>query len=135
MTSETALDPEPITVLLIHGREEAAQRVAALLTAQGLRVTAVRGVSVGQVEARRCHYDCLVLELGAAFDAISTTRALREESSTPIVVIASTTDVAERVSALDAGADACIAPSMAERELLLRIVASVRRARGARVDR
>jgi DNA-binding response OmpR family regulator len=116
--------------LLINARDPTAQQLAYFLAAQGMRVTEVADAAAGQLEARARTYDCLVLDLGRGADAPAIMRLLRIQCAAPIVFIAASKDVTERVNALDAGADDCVSHPFSERELMTRILASVRRARG-----
>ena len=128
------LSPQEVAVLLINGRDPTAQRLACFLASQGLLVTAVPNIIAGHVEAQSRPYDCVVLDLGDVADAVVVTRDLRAECRSPIVFIASTRNLNERIEVLDAGADDCVAHPVSERELLSRILASVRRARGFQVN-
>jgi DNA-binding response OmpR family regulator len=121
---------ESVAVLVISGRDPASQRLAYFLATQGMRVTAVADPVAGQLEARSRSYDCLVLDLGCDANAAAIMRMLRSQSGAPIIFIAATKNVTERVNALDAGADDCVALPFSERELMTRILATVRRARG-----
>jgi DNA-binding response OmpR family regulator len=122
-----------VAVLLINGAEPVAKKLALYLTGHGCRVSVVdEAVSGGETHARR--YDCVVIDLGeeACARAVTLTRAVRHEFAQPILVIAPGNNVDERVAVLDAGADDCVSAACSERELLSRILASVRRSRGLR---
>jgi DNA-binding response OmpR family regulator len=100
------------------------------LASHGARVTSVSNELDAIHEARARRYDCVVVDLGRAprDRGVTLTRALRAEHAVPIVLIASGTGHSERIDLLDAGADDCVPASCSERELLSRIVATVRRA-------
>jgi DNA-binding response OmpR family regulator len=128
------MQTESLALLLINGPDPCAQKLAPYLTAHGVRVTAVANELAGQLEARSRVYDCVVVDLGpqARDRGVMVTRALRAEHRLPIVLIASGHDVGERIDVLDAGADDCVLASCSERELMSRILASIRRVRRLR---
>lgn len=125
------MQPDSLSILLIQGRNAIAPGVAAALTRVGLRVTAVAEGGQGQVEARARRYDCVLLDLGDAWESAIVLRALRADLSLPIIVIAATGHAVERISALDAGADDCVNAPISSRVLCTRIAATVRRIRRA----
>ncbi|MGA0565740.1 response regulator [Rathayibacter sp. KR2-224] len=74
------------------------------------------------------HPDLVVLDLGMpALDGLAVIEAIRGWSTVPILVISGRTDSAEKVEALDRGADDYVTKPFATDELLARIRALVRR--------
>jgi two-component system KDP operon response regulator KdpE len=63
-------------------------------------------------------------------DGIEVCRALREWSRMPIIVLSAVGDEAEKVRALEAGADDYVVKPFAPRELVARLHANLRRAAG-----
>lgn len=131
---EYRVTPDPLALLLITGREPCAHRLALYLTSQGVRVTTVGDQVASQLDGEAHGYDCIVVDLGSRRSscAVTLTRTLRGQSDVPIVLISAESGVSERVAALDAGADDCVTASCSDRELLSRILASVRRVRRLR---
>jgi len=123
------MKPEPLSILLIQGRHATAHGFAASMTRLGARVASVREGGHGQVEARIHRYDCVVIDLGDAWESAVVVRALRLDTTVPVIVIAATECAASRISALDAGADGCIASSLPAQVMRAHIAACSRRAR------
>jgi two-component system KDP operon response regulator KdpE len=67
-------------------------------------------------------------------DGISVTRALREWSSAPILVLSAVGEEEQKVRALEAGADDYVTKPFSPRELVARLRAALRRAQPARDD-
>ena len=63
-------------------------------------------------------------------DGVEVCRALREWSRMPIIVLSAVGDEEEKVRALEAGADDYVVKPFAPRELVARLQATLRRARG-----
>jgi two-component system OmpR family response regulator len=122
---------EAIRVLIIDDGTEAASRIATFLETQGLLVScAVDGES--GISAIRCAvYDVVLLD--ATLPGIGGVAICREVRARSDVLILMTTfrgGESDCVPGLEAGADDVIGPLFAPRELLARIRAHVRRARG-----
>jgi two-component system, OmpR family, KDP operon response regulator KdpE len=64
-------------------------------------------------------------------DGIEVCRRLREWSQMPIIVLSAVGDEAEKVRALEAGADDYVTKPFGPRELIARVQAALRRSRGA----
>jgi two-component system KDP operon response regulator KdpE len=64
-------------------------------------------------------------------DGVEVTRALREWSEMPILVLSAVQDEDEKVRALEAGADDYVVKPFGPRELVARLQAALRRADGA----
>jgi two-component system, OmpR family, KDP operon response regulator KdpE len=64
-------------------------------------------------------------------DGIEVCRRLREWSQMPIIVLSAVGDEAEKVRALEAGADDYVTKPFGPRELIARLQAALRRSRGA----
>jgi two-component system KDP operon response regulator KdpE len=72
--------------------------------------------------------DLVVLDLGLPdIDGTSVIAAVREDSTVPIIVLSARTDAADKVQALDAGADDYVTKPFGITELLARMRAAVRR--------
>ncbi len=78
------------------------------------------------------HPDLVLLDLGMPkLDGLEVIAALRGWSSIPILVISGRSDAADKVAALDAGADDYVTKPFSTEELLARIRALSRRTPGA----
>ena len=73
--------------------------------------------------------DVVVLDLGLPdIDGIEVCRLIREEQATPIMVLSARGAEADKVRALDAGADDYVTKPFGPEELLARVRAALRRA-------
>jgi two-component system, OmpR family, KDP operon response regulator KdpE len=78
--------------------------------------------------AARYHPDLVVLDLGLpGIDGIEVVRGLRGWSSVPVLVLSARGSEADKVDALDAGADDYVAKPFGMGELLARVRAALRR--------
>ena len=85
----------------------------------------------GLEEARRGRYDVVLLDLMLpGMDGLTVCRRIRELSDVPILVLTARGEEADRVMGLELGADDYLPKPFSARELLARIRAMVRRARG-----
>ncbi|HSU62650.1 MAG TPA: response regulator [Burkholderiales bacterium] len=107
--------------------------VADYLGENELRVTAVAtGSEMAQALAQHA-IDLVVLDLRlAGEDGMELARKLREEGTTPIIIVTGRHDEADRVMGLELGADDYVMKPFSPRELLARIRAVLRRYQTAR---
>jgi DNA-binding response OmpR family regulator len=118
-------------VLLIEDDARIAELTARYLETQQIAVTVVADGVAGEAEARRTPYDCIVLDLQLpGRDGLEVCRNLRHKLAVPIVMLTARTAEADRVLGLELGADDYLTKPFSARELLARIRAVVRRARG-----
>jgi two-component system response regulator RstA len=123
---------EPMTQVLLV---EDDARLAALTTEYLARhnvvvVHATRG-DEGLTAARRQRFDCVLLDVMLpGIDGNTVCQRLREHSDVPIIMITARGEEADRVMGLEIGADDYLPKPFSPRELLARIRALVRRARG-----
>ena len=122
--------------ILIADDDEQLQRALRItLTARGYDVvTAHNGAEAIDVAAT-AHPDLILLDLGMPrVEGIDVIRAVRAWSNVPILVLSGRTDSAEKVDALDAGADDYVTKPFAMDELLARIRARARAVSGDETD-
>jgi two-component system KDP operon response regulator KdpE len=116
--------------ILVVDDEPAIRRfLKTILSAHGYTVyEAARGSeAVAQVAARRP--DVIVLDLGLPdMDGVQVTRLLREWSQTPILILSVRGGEADKIAALDAGADDYLTKPFGSGELLARLRVALRRA-------
>lgn len=105
---------------------------------QGLReagyaVDSVADGRRGLIHARTTDYDAIVLDLGLPeLDGLSVLRTLRERGLlTPVLVLTARDSVEDRVLGLRTGADDYLVKPFALAELLARVGALIRRAKGS----
>ncbi|MEV0191858.1 response regulator [Kitasatospora purpeofusca] len=97
----------------------------------GARQYAVRTAATGGealARAARTSPDAVLLDLGLPdLDGMEVLRGLRSRSAVPIIVLSGRTDAADRIGALDAGADDYLTKPFLMDELLARLRAVLRR--------
>ena len=105
------------------------------LASRGYEVVAARDGAEAIELAASAHPDLLLLDLGMPqVDGMDVIRAVRAWSNVPILVLSGRTDSAEKVEALDAGADDYVTKPFAMDELLARIRARARATAGDESD-
>ena len=89
----------------------------------------------GLIEAGTRKPDLLVLDLGLPDgDGLDVIRDVRGWSGVPIIVLSARADEADKIAALDAGADDYLTKPFGTGELLARVRANLRRPRNAATD-
>jgi DNA-binding response OmpR family regulator len=123
---------EPGTqVLYVEDDERLAQLTARYLESHGVEVTVVANGLEAVREAMRVRPDVILLDLMLpGIDGLEVCRRLRERLDTPIIMVTAHGDEPDRVVGLEGGADDYIVKPFSSRELLARIRAQARRARG-----
>lgn len=117
-------------VLAVDDDPSVRQMIADYLADNDMRVTTLAsGREIADVMARET-IDLLVLDLRLpGEDGMQIARRLREESDLPIIMLTGRKDEADRVMALELGADDYLTKPFSPRELLARIRALLRRSR------
>ncbi|HZC72646.1 MAG TPA: response regulator [Jatrophihabitans sp.] len=119
-------------VLIVEDERPLLRALAMNLTARGYAVTeAATGSKALTALADRPH-DAVVLDLGLPdISGLDVIRAVREYASTPIIVLSARSGSADKVAALDLGADDYVTKPFSIDELLARLRATARRAAAA----
>lgn len=126
--------PDPV-VVLIEDEPEIRRVLRATLTGQGYRLFEATSGALGLVEAASRGPDVVIVDLGLPdTDGLDVIRRLREWSAVPIIVLSARGQERDKVTALDAGADDCIAKPFSAGELLARIRVALRPAAGSTRD-
>jgi two-component system KDP operon response regulator KdpE len=116
-------------VLIVEDDSSIAQFVAASLSASGLRPIAASTAAQGLREAREQQPALLIVDLGLPdLDGVELIAQLRARSATPILVLSARMQEAQKIAALDAGADDYLTKPFGVGELLARVRAMLRRA-------
>ncbi len=130
-TTHSTPDEGTIQVLLVEDDERLARLTARYLQEHGILVTVARTGPEGLAEASRHAYDVVLLDLMLpGRDGMEVCRELRTRSDVPIIMVTARGEEADRVLGLETGADDYLAKPYSSRELLARVRAQVRRARG-----
>ena len=119
----------PIRILVIEDEPQMQKYLATSLANEGYRMleagTGKEGVSL----ARTHNPDLVLLDLGLPdMDGMDVTRALREFSTRPIIVISARGQEEDKVDALDVGADDYLTKPFGTSELMARIRVAFRHA-------
>ena len=132
--SPAARDPgTPLgTVLVVDDEAPIRRALAANLRARGYEVALAESGEQALELAARVHPDVVILDLGLpGIDGVEVIRGLRGWTHLPIVVLSARGAEADKVAALDAGADDYVAKPFGMDELLARLRAATRRAQPA----
>jgi two-component system KDP operon response regulator KdpE len=116
-------------VLVVDDDRALARALAINLAARSYEVdVALTGAEALEVAGRGLP-DVVVLDLGLPdMDGVEVLRGLRQWGSVPVLVLSARGEQAEKVAALDAGADDYVTKPFGMEELLARLRAAVRRA-------
>ncbi len=120
-----------IRVLLVEDDARLARLTAKYLESHGLLVFVVGDGQEALAQAVLSRPDVVLLDLMLpGLDGFAVCRQLRERLDVPILMVTARGEEAERVVGLEGGADDYLVKPVSSRELLARIRAHVRRARG-----
>src|ERR1043166_9262751 len=118
-------------ILIIDDDERLAAMVAGYLEGAGFRVAAESTAFAGQQRLKREQFDALVLDLMLPdADGLEVCRRIRQTSDVPILMLTARGDAMDRVVGLEIGADDYLPKPFEPRELLARLRAILRRAKG-----
>ena len=119
----------PMVVLVVDDEPQMRRFLRPALEAQGYKVVEAASAREAIVLASTHTPDCVLLDLGLPDgDGLEVTRRLREWSTAPIIVISARGQEADKVAALDAGADDYLTKPFGTGELLARLRVAQRHA-------
>lgn len=120
-------DPD-IHLLIVDDDERIRGLLQKFLVRHGFWVSAARDAAHARRLLTGLEFDLIVLDvMMPGEDGISFTRALREDSATPILLLTAKGETENRIAGLEAGADDYLTKPFEPKELLLRINAILRR--------
>ena len=120
-----------ILVLYVEDDERLAQLTARYLESHGVKVAVVANGLLAVPEALRLRPDVILLDIMLpGIDGLEVCRRLRARLDTPVIMVTAHGDEPDRVVGLEGGADDYLVKPFSSRELLARIRAQARRARG-----
>ena len=121
----------PLLALLVEDDVRLAALTREYLEGHGVAVVVVGDGRRGLAEALGGKFDVVLLDLMLpGKDGLEVCRELRGRSDVPIIVLTARGEEADRVMGLELGADDYLAKPFSPRELLARIRAVTRRAKG-----
>jgi two-component system KDP operon response regulator KdpE len=122
----------PFRVLLVDDEPAILATVAPLLRARGYEVSTAMSGTAGLEAVQRITPDVIILDLGLPdIDGVEVCRIIRDGGLTPIIVLSARGAEAEKVKALDAGADDYMTKPFGTDELLARLRVALRRSEPA----
>ena len=120
-------DPTP-RLLLVEDDAHIRRFVRLALEAEQMEVHEAATLRAGLIDAGTRRPDLVVLDLGLPDgDGVAFIRDLRTWSQMPVIVLSARTAEAEKIAALDAGADDYLVKPFGTGELLARVRAQLRR--------
>jgi two-component system KDP operon response regulator KdpE len=116
-------------ILVVDDEPQILRALRINLKARGYDVITAADGGTALRAAAQHHPDVIVLDLGLPdIDGIEVLAGLRGWCTTPVIVLSARTDAADKVAALDTGADDYVTKPFGMEEFLARIRAAVRRA-------
>ncbi len=124
--------PHPPTLLVIDDEVQIRRLLRVTLEAAGYRVREAATAQLGLHEAALAAPDGILLDLGLPdLDGTAVVRRLREWTRVPVLVLSVRDGEADKIAALDAGADDYLTKPFGGGELLARVRAILRRVQPA----
>jgi two-component system phosphate regulon response regulator OmpR len=115
-------------LLIVDDDERIRTLLQKFLMRNGFLVTAARDAAHARRILSGLDFDLIVMDvMMPGEDGLSLTRALREQSSVPIMLLTAKGDTSNRIEGLECGADDYLPKPFEPKELLLRINAILRR--------
>ena len=119
--------PKPV-VIVVEDEAQIRRFVRLALEAENCLVYEAETLQRGLIDAGTRHPDLIILDLGLPDgDGVDFIRDLRNWSQIPVIVLSARSEEAEKVRALDAGADDYLTKPFGAAELVARIRAHLRR--------
>lgn len=123
-------EPE-IVVVYVEDDERLARLTAQFLTSHSVTVHVVNRGDLALAEVQRVRPDVVLLDVMLpGTDGLQVCRQIRERFHVPVIMLTAKTQELDRVTGLEVGADDYVTKPFLARELLARIRAHARRARG-----
>ena len=127
-----SVTPAPV-VVVVEDEPQIRRFLRGALAASDCQVVEAANGERGLIEARARKPDLVIVDLGLPdMDGIELIRTLRGWSTVPVLILSARTDEADKVAALDAGADDYLTKPFGVAELLARLRALLRRTALAR---
>jgi two-component system phosphate regulon response regulator OmpR len=116
-------------ILVVDDDKRLRDLIARYLGEQGFRVTVATDAADARAKLKSISFDLLVLDIMMPGESgLDLTRALRQESSVPILLLTAMGEVQDRINGLETGADDYLGKPFEPKELVLRINSILKRA-------
>jgi two-component system phosphate regulon response regulator OmpR len=116
-------------VLVVDDDERLRELLQRYLTSNGFRITAAANAGDARALMKSIAFDLLIVDVMMPGESgLDLTRAVRNGSQVPILMLTARGDPEERIAGLEHGADDYLPKPFEPRELLLRVGALLRRA-------
>jgi two-component system KDP operon response regulator KdpE len=117
-----------VRVLIVDDEKAIRKTLRAALTPRGYTVFEAATGAEGLERSISSHPDVVILDLGLPdIDGVEVIKGIRARAKTPIVILSVRDEVADKVAALDAGADDYLSKPFNVPELVARLKAVMRR--------
>ena len=121
-------------LLIVDDDERIRGLLKKFLMRNGFLVTSARDARHARAILGGLDFDLIVLDvMMPGEDGVTLTRAIRQTSDTPVLLLTARSETEDRIAGLEAGADDYLAKPFEPKELLLRINAILRRMPAAAV--
>src|SRR5579863_8896068 len=122
-------EQKPLTALIIDDEPQIQRLLGLTLESNGYRVTAAESGQDGLSAAAQRRHDIIILDLGLPdLNGVVVLKQIRGWTQTPVVVLTVLDEEADKIEALDSGADDYVTKPFNTGELLARLRAALRRA-------
>lgn len=124
-----------LSALVIDDEPQIQRLLTITLEANGYRVATAGTGQEGLASAAQRRHDVIILDLGLPdLNGVQVLKHLRGWSQTPVVVLTVLDEEADKIEALDAGADDYVTKPFNSGELLARLRAAIRRSDTGRLE-
>jgi two-component system alkaline phosphatase synthesis response regulator PhoP len=118
-------------ILIIEDEQELVRVLRSYLEKAGFEVLSAHRGDTGQTTWENTNPDLVILDLNLpGKDGIDVAREMRRKGDTPIIMLTSRSDEADRLIGLELGADDYVTKPFSPREVVARVRAVLRRASG-----
>jgi two-component system KDP operon response regulator KdpE len=126
---------KPLSALVIDDEPQIQRLLTIMLEANGYRVTSAETGQDGLAAAAQRRHDIIILDLGLPdLNGVVVLKQIRGWTQTPVVVLTVLDEEADKIEALDSGADDYVTKPFNTGELLARLRAALRRADQGKED-
>ena len=122
------MTPSGSRVLVVDDEPQMLRALRINLSARGFAVTTASTGAAALAAAARINPQVVILDLGLPdIDGLTVLEGLRGWTTVPVIVLSARADAADKVAALDAGADDYVTKPFGMEEFLARLRAAIRR--------